>query len=241
MEEETASAAARADWAAAEAAQKALDDQSALRWEVVARKMAGWAEKPREKSTKARHDPSKRTCVEDPTSEAALRPTQRTEATKPSEQDASAPVDLEVIPDTPEAEVADAPELILEAPEMTMDAPDAADPPPAVETTLAWASMEPATNQPPEAGAIFVTNRVPAAPGAGSNTRSRLMKTWCVDNVERVTMTPDAELSSVPELVAMFASSRDKVKQAARVAHNDLERVEERTRVSASSFASSSS
>ncbi|KAE8794601.1 hypothetical protein D1007_30640 [Hordeum vulgare] len=127
VEEETASDTKWAGWAASEASQKALDYQSARCWEEAAKKMAA---RPREKCTKARHDPSTRARVEEPASKAARRRTQRAEASKPSEPDASAPVDLEVIPDMPEAEaVADAPELNLEAPEMAMDAPNEADPP----------------------------------------------------------------------------------------------------------------
>lgn len=71
MEEETASDAERDGWAAAEAAQKALDDKSTRCWEVAAKKMAASlsepsrAEKPKENRTKDRHDPSTRTRMEE--------------------------------------------------------------------------------------------------------------------------------------------------------------------------------
>ncbi|KAE8806359.1 hypothetical protein D1007_17410 [Hordeum vulgare] len=149
----------------------------------------------------------------DAVSEEALE--SRAEAAKPSEPDTSAPVDLEVN---------------LEAPKMAMDASDAADPPPAAKTTPAGTSMEPDTKQPPEADAHIMTNHGLSSPRAGSNAGSRPMTTWRMANAECLTLTPGVGLSSVPELVAMFASSWDKVKQAARVAHSDLERLEERTR-----------
>ncbi|KAE8821692.1 hypothetical protein D1007_00098 [Hordeum vulgare] len=161
VEEETASAAKRAGWAAADTTQKALEDESALRWDVAAKKMAAGqsqpsrAEKPKEKRKKARHDPSKRTRVDEPASEATPRRTQGTEAAKPPEPAISTPTDLEVIPDTSEAEVGYAPELNPEAPAVTMDAPEAADPPPATETAPIGTSMELSTNQPPGAGAII--------------------------------------------------------------------------------------
>ncbi|KAI4984180.1 hypothetical protein ZWY2020_046552 [Hordeum vulgare] len=139
-------------------------------------------------------------------------------------------VDLEVIPDSLEAEVGDAPELNQEAPEVTMHVSDASDPPIAAETTPAGASMELATNQPPEASTIIVFRRGPVARGAGSSTGSRIMKTWRVANAEHLTMTPGAELSGVLELVPMFSRSRAKVKQAVRVAHNNLERMEKSAR-----------
>ena len=46
MEEETASAAERATWAAADAAKKALDEESTLCWETAANKMAAGQSKP---------------------------------------------------------------------------------------------------------------------------------------------------------------------------------------------------
>ncbi|KAE8802770.1 hypothetical protein D1007_21417 [Hordeum vulgare] len=148
VEEDTASAAERASWAAADAAQRELEEQSKRRWDTTAGKTAevqpcpSRAERPVEKCTKARHDPSARARVEEPASEAAPRHAPRAEGAHPSEPDASAPVDLETIPDSPRAEAApDTQELVLDArdvapdaPGVTMDASEAAHPPPAKET-----------------------------------------------------------------------------------------------------------
>ncbi|KAE8802554.1 hypothetical protein D1007_21743 [Hordeum vulgare] len=205
VEEDTASAVERAGWAAVDAAQKEIEEQSARCWEVVAEKMAegrprpSRVEKPAERRTKARHDPSTRAGVEEPASEAAPRRAWRTEAAKLSEPDASAPVDLEEIPESPEAEVAaDAPELNLnalevamdvpkvsmDAPEVVMDAPDAANPPPAMETAPAGTSVEPAAIPTLGDGTIVISNRAPGAPGASPRAGSRPMKAWRVANLE---------------------------------------------------------
>ena len=64
------------------------------------------------------------------------------------------------------------------------------------------------------------------------------MKTWRAANLARSKLPVGTTLHGVPELVSMFASSRFKVDQAARVVSSDLERLEERTRVSASSLSS---
>lgn len=122
--------------------------------------------------------------------------------------------------------------MTMGAPEVTMDAPETADPPPADETAPARTSREPATNPPPGDGTIVVSSRGPAAPGAGPIAGSRPMRTWRVANAERTALPPGTELSGVPELVALFSSSRDKVQHAARVAQCDLERLEEQTRMS---------
>ncbi|KAE8770937.1 hypothetical protein D1007_57246 [Hordeum vulgare] len=112
VEEDTASAAERAGWEAADAVQKEIEEQSARFWEVAAEKMAegrprpNRAEKPVERRTKARHDPSTHARVEEPASEAAPRRARRTEAAKSSEPDTSAPVDLEEIRESPAVEPA---------------------------------------------------------------------------------------------------------------------------------------
>ena len=64
------------------------------------------------------------------------------------------------------------------------------------------------------------------------------MKAWRAANLERQTMPVGTILQGVPELVSLFANNRHKVEQAARVAGSDPERLEERTRVSASSLSS---
>ncbi|KAI4987529.1 hypothetical protein ZWY2020_020329 [Hordeum vulgare] len=180
VEEDTASAVERAGWAAADAAQKELEEQSARRWDAVVENMAegqsrpSRSEKPAERRTKARHDPSTRARTDESASEAAPRRAQRTEAAKPSEPDASALVDLEEIPESPEAEVTanalelnlDAPNVALDAPKVIMDAPDAANPPHAVETAPTGTSAEPAAIPTPGDGTIVVNNRGLTAPGA---------------------------------------------------------------------------
>ncbi|KAI4997306.1 hypothetical protein ZWY2020_052648 [Hordeum vulgare] len=196
------------------------------------------AEKLVDRRTKARHDPATRARMEEPASEAAPRHARRTDAAKPSEPDASTPVDLEEIPESSgDGVAANAPELnldpsdvALDAPEVIMDASDAANPPPAVETAPAGTSVEPIATLTPGDGIIFISNRGPAAPGAGPRAGSRPMKAWRATNLERQTLPAGTILQGVPELVSLFANSRYKVEQAARVASSDLERLEERTR-----------
>ncbi|KAI4980393.1 hypothetical protein ZWY2020_020878 [Hordeum vulgare] len=244
VEEDAASAVERAAWTAADAAQKELEVQSKRQWDAAAGKTAegqsrpSRAEKPAEKRTKARHDPSTRARMEEPASEAAPRCAPRTKEVHPSESDASAPVDLEVIPDSPRAEVApNAPDLILDAPDVApdapgvnMDAPDAAHPPPAEEAAPAGTSAEPAAMPALGDDTIVVSNRDSAAPGAGPRVGSRPMKAWQAANLERSKLPAGTALHGVLELASMFASSRFKVDQAARVVSSDLERLEERTR-----------
>ncbi|KAE8786213.1 hypothetical protein D1007_39998 [Hordeum vulgare] len=131
VEEDTASAAERVGWKGADGAQWELEEQSKRRWDAAAGKRAegqscpSRAEKPVEK-----------------------RP--RAEEAQPCEPDASAPVDLETIPDSPRVEAApDAQELILDAPDatpdalgVTMDVPDAGHPPPVEEAAPAGTSAE---------------------------------------------------------------------------------------------------
>ncbi|KAE8774073.1 hypothetical protein D1007_53587 [Hordeum vulgare] len=133
VEENTASAAERAGCAAADAAQRELEEQSKCCWDTAAGKTAegqsrpSRAEKPTEKCTKARHDPSVHGRVEEPSSEAAPRHAPRAERAQPSEPDASAPLDLETIPDSPRAETApDSQELILDVLDAAPDAPGVA-------------------------------------------------------------------------------------------------------------------
>ncbi|KAE8810707.1 hypothetical protein D1007_12507 [Hordeum vulgare] len=154
-DEETAFAAERAGWAAADAAERELHIESKCRWDMAAGKTAvgqprsSWVERPAEKRAKARQDPSAHARVEEPASEAASRPAPRTEGAQPPEPAAPEQVDLETIPVSPRAEAApDAPVLDLtaphaapDAPEATMDAPDAAHPPRAEE--VAPAGTEP--------------------------------------------------------------------------------------------------
>ncbi|KAE8792595.1 hypothetical protein D1007_32898 [Hordeum vulgare] len=174
VEEDTASAAERAGWAASDAAQRELEEQSKRRWDAAAGKTAegqsrpSRVEKPVKKRMKARHDPSVHARVEEPAIEAAPRHAPRAEEAQPCEPDASAPVNLEVIPDSPRAEAApDAQELILDAPDVapdapgvTMDAPDVAHPPPAEEAAPAGTSAEPTAALAPGAGAIVVPTTV---------------------------------------------------------------------------------
>ncbi|KAE8791440.1 hypothetical protein D1007_34129 [Hordeum vulgare] len=102
VEEDTASVAERAGWIAVDAAQRELEEQSKHRWDATAGKTAegqslpSRAEKPVEKRTKARHDPSAHARVEEPASEAAPGHAPRAEGAQPSEPDASASVDLEI-------------------------------------------------------------------------------------------------------------------------------------------------
>ena len=199
-DEDTASAAERAGWAAADAAQRELEIESERRWDTTAGKAAvgqprpSRVERPVEKRAKARHDPSAHARAEEPASEAASRPAPRTEGAQPSEPAASAQVDLETIPDSPRAEAApDAPELDLAAPDTaidvpgaTMDAPDAAHPPPAEEVAPAGMAPEPAVEPAPGAGAIVVPQHGPVVPGAEGRAGSRPMSTWWAANLARL-------------------------------------------------------
>ncbi|KAE8800360.1 hypothetical protein D1007_24134 [Hordeum vulgare] len=250
VEEDTASATERAGWAAADAAERELEEQSKRRWDATAGKTAegqsrpSRAEKPTEKRAKARHDPSAHARVEEPASVAASRHAPRAEVAQPSEPDASAPVDLETTPDSPRAEAApDAYELILDMPdaapdalEVTMDASDATHPPPVEEAAPTETSAELAAAPAPGAGAIVVPHRGPAAPGAGGRVGSRPMKSWRAANLARARLPAGTVLIGVPELVSLFSSSRSKVEQSARMVGSDLERLEACTRVSASSW-----
>ncbi|KAI4967064.1 hypothetical protein ZWY2020_031088 [Hordeum vulgare] len=83
--EDTDSAAERAGWAAADAAEQELEIESKRRRDTAAGKAAVgqprpcWVERPAEKCAKARHDPSAHARAEEPASEAASRPAPRTE------------------------------------------------------------------------------------------------------------------------------------------------------------------
>ncbi|KAE8808623.1 hypothetical protein D1007_14692 [Hordeum vulgare] len=244
------SRAERAGWIAANVAQRELEDQSKRRWDAAAGKTAegqsrpSRAEKPVEKHTKARHDPSAHARMEEPPSEAGPRHAPRAEGAQPSDPDASAPVDLEMIPNSPKAEAApDAQELILDAPNaapdapgVTMDAPDAAHPPHVEEAASAVTPAEPAAVPAPGVGAIVVPHHGPAASGAGGGVGSRPMKSWRAANSACARLPAGIALTGVPKLVSPFSSSRSKVEQSAHMVASDLERLEERTRVSASSW-----
>ncbi|KAI4972027.1 hypothetical protein ZWY2020_002952 [Hordeum vulgare] len=170
-DEDTASPAERAGWAAADAAQRELETESKRRWDTAAGKAAvgqprpSRVERPVEKRAKARHDPSAHARAEEPASEAASRPVPRVEGAQPSEPEASAQVDLETIPNSPRAEAApDAPELDLVVPDTapdtlgaTMDAPDMAHLPPAEEVAPAGMAPEPVVGPAPGVGAIVVS------------------------------------------------------------------------------------
>ncbi|KAE8772900.1 hypothetical protein D1007_55038 [Hordeum vulgare] len=119
-DEDTASAAERAGWAAADAADRELEIESQRRWDTAAGKTAvsqprpSRVERAAEKCAKARQDPSAHPRVEEPASEAASRPAPRTEGAQPPEPAAPEQVDLETIPVSPRAEAApDAPVLDL--------------------------------------------------------------------------------------------------------------------------------
>ncbi|KAE8780490.1 hypothetical protein D1007_46377 [Hordeum vulgare] len=85
VDEDTASAAERAGWAAADAAQRELEIESKRRWDAAAGKAAvgqsrhSRVEKPVEKRAKARHDPSAQARTEEPPNEAASRQAPRGE------------------------------------------------------------------------------------------------------------------------------------------------------------------
>ncbi|KAE8819691.1 hypothetical protein D1007_02351 [Hordeum vulgare] len=181
-DEDTASAAERAGWAAADAAERELEIESKRRWDMAAGKAVvgqlrpSRVERPAEKPAKARQDPSAHAHVEEPASEAASRPTPRTEGAQPPEPAAPEQVDLETIPVSPRAEAApDAPMLDLttpdaapDAPGATMDASDASHPPPAEEVAPARTTPEPAVEPAPGVGAIVVPQHVPVRQGPGA-------------------------------------------------------------------------
>ncbi|KAE8773066.1 hypothetical protein D1007_54849 [Hordeum vulgare] len=231
VEEDTASTAERAGWIAAGAAQREIEEQSKRRWDSAAGKTVegqsrpSQAEKPVEKRTEARHEPSVHARVEEPAGEAAPRQAPTAEGAQPSEPDASAPVDLETIPDSPRAEAApDAQELILDVPDaapdapgVTMDASDAAHPRPVEEAAPAGTSAEPAAAPAPRAGAIVVPHHGPATPGADGRVVSRPMKSWRSSNSARARLPTGTALTGVLELVSLFSSNRSKVDQSARV------------------------
>ncbi|KAE8812479.1 hypothetical protein D1007_10397 [Hordeum vulgare] len=85
VDEDTASAAERAGWTAADAAQRELETESKRRWDTAAGKAAvgqprpSRVERSMEKRVKARHDPSAHARAEEPASEAASRPAPRAE------------------------------------------------------------------------------------------------------------------------------------------------------------------
>ncbi|KAE8771425.1 hypothetical protein D1007_56691 [Hordeum vulgare] len=179
-DEDTASAAERAGWAAADAADRELEIGSKRWWDTAAWKTAvgqprpSRIERPAEKRAKARQDPSAHARVEEPTSEAASRPAPRTEGAQPSEPAAPERVDLETIPVSRRVEAApNAPVLDLTAPDAapdvpgaTMGAPDAAHPPPAEEVAPAGTVPEPVVEPAPGVGAIVVPQQGPVAPRA---------------------------------------------------------------------------
>ncbi|KAE8786203.1 hypothetical protein D1007_39987 [Hordeum vulgare] len=237
-DEDTASAAERAGWAAADAADRELEIESKRRWDTATGKTAvgqpcpSRVERPAEKRAKAKQDPSAHARVEEPASEAASRPAPRTEGAQPSEPAAPGQVDLETVPVSPRVEAApDAPVLDLITPDAAPDvrgattgAPDAAHPPRAEEVAPAGTAPEPAVEPAPGAGAIVVPQHGPIAPRAGGRPGSRPMKSWRSANLARLRMPAGTVLSGVPELVTLFDSGRPKVEQAARVvqAYNKL-------------------
>ncbi|KAE8788605.1 hypothetical protein D1007_37313 [Hordeum vulgare] len=85
VDEDTASAAERAGWAAADAAQRELETESKHRWDTAAGKAAVGQARPNrverlvEKRAKARRDPSAHARAEEPAIEAASRPAPRAE------------------------------------------------------------------------------------------------------------------------------------------------------------------
>ncbi|KAE8801847.1 hypothetical protein D1007_22473 [Hordeum vulgare] len=246
-DEDTASAAERVGWAAADAADRELEAESKRWWDTAAGKAAmdqpcpSRVERPTKKRLKARQDPSAHARVEEPASDAASRPVPRTDGSQPSEPVAPEQVVLETIPVSPRAEQApDAPALDLttpdaapDAPGATMDAPDAAHPPPAEEVAPAGTAPEPAVEPTSGAGAIVVPQRGPVVSSARGRPGSRPMKSWRAANAARLKMPAGTVLSGVPQLVMLFDSDRTKVEQAARVVRGDMERLEARTQVQA--------
>ncbi|KAE8803981.1 hypothetical protein D1007_20141 [Hordeum vulgare] len=236
-DEDTASAAERAGWAAVNAANKELEAESKCRWDTAVGKAAvdqpcpSRVERPVEKHAKARQDPSAHARVEEPASDAASRPVPRTEGAQPSEPAASEHVVLETIPVSPRAEAApDAPALDLTAPDAapdapgaTMDAPDAAHPPPAEEGSADWDG----TRAVRRAGTRSRRHRRPPAGPCCAKGRGRPgsqpMKSWRAANAARLKMPAGTVLSGVPELVTLFDNGRTKVEQAARVALYDAQ------------------
>ncbi|KAE8815199.1 hypothetical protein D1007_07525 [Hordeum vulgare] len=182
VEEDTASAAERDGWAAADAAQRELEEQSKRQWDAAAGKttegqsLPSRAEKPTEKRAKARHDPSAHARAEEPASEAAPRRAPRAKGAQPSEPDASAPVDLETIPDSPRAKAApDAQELIMDVPDtapdvpgVAMDAPYTAHPPLVEEAAPAGIMAEPAAEPAPSSFPTTVQLRRELEAGSGA-------------------------------------------------------------------------
>ncbi|KAI5000144.1 hypothetical protein ZWY2020_004733 [Hordeum vulgare] len=89
VDEDTASVAERAGWAAADAAQRELETESKRWWDTAAGKAAvgqprpSRVERPAEKRAKVRHDPSAHAHAEEPVSEAASRPAPRAEGAQP--------------------------------------------------------------------------------------------------------------------------------------------------------------
>ncbi|KAI4972309.1 hypothetical protein ZWY2020_003234 [Hordeum vulgare] len=239
-DEDTASAAERASWAAADAANTELEIESKRRWDTTPGKVAvdqpcpSRVERPAEKHAKARQDPSAHARVEEPASEAASGPTPGTEGTQPSEPAAPERVDLETIPVSPRAEAAPdapvldltAPNATLDAPGATMDAPDAAHLPPVEEVASAGATPEPAVEPALGVGAIVVPQQGPIMPRAGGQPGSRPMKSWRAANAARVRMPAGTVLSGVAELVTLFDTGRSKVEQAARVVCGEMEHLE---------------
>ncbi|KAE8792626.1 hypothetical protein D1007_32806 [Hordeum vulgare] len=236
-DEDTASVAERAGWAAADAAQSDLETESKRRWDTAAGKAAVGqprpirVKRPVEKRANARHDPSAHARAEEPASEAVSRPAPRAEGAQPPEPEASAQVDLETISDSPRAEAApDTPELDLAAPDTapdapgaTMVAPDEAHPSPAEEVAPAGMAPEPVVEPAPGAGAIIVPQHSPVAPGVEGRVGSLPMRTWRAANLARLRLPAGTVLSGVPELVTMFSSSRSKALYDAQVqAYNEL-------------------
>ncbi|KAE8805151.1 hypothetical protein D1007_18790 [Hordeum vulgare] len=218
VEEDTASGAERAGWAAADAAERELEKQSKRRWDVAAGKTAvvqfrpSRLEKPAEKRAKARHDPSAHARAEEPASEAASRHAPRAEAA----------------PNAPEL-ILNVPDAAPDVPGMAMDAPGAAPLPPVEEAAPTEKMAEPAAEPAPGASTIVVPHHGPVALGAGGRVGSRPMKTWRAANLARLRLPAGTALTSVPELVSLFTSGRSKVEQSARVVCSDMEGMEART------------
>ncbi|KAE8814376.1 hypothetical protein D1007_08445 [Hordeum vulgare] len=218
-DEDTASAAERAGWAAADTAERELEIESKRRWDTDAGKTAVGQPRPSrverltEKRAKARQDPSAHARVKEPTSEAASRLAPRTEGAQPSEPAASEQVDLETIPVSPRAEAAPdtpvldltAPDAAHDAPRATMDVPDTAHPPPVEEVVPAGTAPESVVEPTPGAGAIVVPQHGRVAPRAGGRAGSRPMKTWRAANLARLRMPAGTVLSGVRELAVYDA------------------------------------
>ncbi|KAI5016584.1 hypothetical protein ZWY2020_006435 [Hordeum vulgare] len=115
-----------------------------------------------------------------------------------------------------------------------MDVPDAAHPAPAEEVAPAGRAHEPAAEPELGASAIVIPQHGPVAPEAEGRAGGRPMRTWRAANLALVRLPAGTVLSGVPELVMMFASSRSKVEQSARMVCGDMERLEARTEKEAS-------